>query len=763
MALAERWCIFRRYPFGGVFFHVVESMNCKTECEPPRGCENFGVCPSCGWTSWVLVIVTISVGGMRPAFGQEVLNLPGDPAPASITAGTTVNVFEGGELPSRFVAEAGSIVNVLGGTIGYGFTVNGANVYISDGSTSRWYINDGSIVEIVGGYVGEFDANAGSTVHISGGNIGWSSASKPGSSVTISGGTFRTYSSGGATTITGGHFANFGAGQQTVIMGGVFGGKVTSGTGGFVLVGDDFRLDGIPIEGLTTIGSEVNVTVPLTSSLTGTLADGTPISMAYISDDDDRIHRGPITLRRANVPLGDDMILLPGEPTPLGVHKGQNLVVGEGAAIGKDFHAGAESIVRVQGGHIGEDFEAAGGVVEISSGSIGNGFNIFAGTEVRVLGGSIGSGTWVNPGARVEVVGGVVGSLYMTGSHIDIRGGSILSLSARRPGVHVVIHGEDFALNGVPLTELENIDDKLSSEGSLLSGTLSNGTPFVFPGRSFAEETLTLVHEPAPPVEQTDYDVPTDRAPPGVRHSQKIDVHAGGTLDVGFNAGRGSELNLVGGNIGDYLTALGATVNIQSGVIGLGFDAFTGTTVRLNGGQIGAWFYAGPQTHVEIAGGAIGKAFRADEASVVVSGGKLAGLHAGAGTNVIVRGGEIGIPDGGPSGMLYADADSTVEFIGTEFLINGSPIPGLREVGDSIVVSERNGESLQGVLLDGSPIDFVLHERLRVMPLGNFSPAAELRLTLAVPEPCLPLRPLLVLLLWGLRVLRQRRTLCQIL
>ena len=81
--------------------------------------------------------------------------------------------------------------------------------------------------------------------------------------------------------------------------------------------------------------------------------------------------------------------------------------------------------------------------------------------------------------------------------------------------------------------------------------------------------------------------------------------------------------------------------------------------------------------------------------------------------------------------IFSADGGSQVNFIGTEFFLDGAEVEGLI-VGEPFTVDHRN-VTLSGLLADASPFSFELNSRSSRSPF--FSQDATLTLTLVLPEP----------------------------
>lgn len=192
---------------------------------------------------------------------------------------TTLNVFEGGVVGRRFdaghyVGQSSNVfVNVYGGDIGWGFSVN-------YNTTAR----------IMGGNFGSLGITG--TAYISGGVVGDYSIATSGSTVDISGGTigdeFRIYGSGRhfdflpetRVNISGGAIGKAFqiSGYSTLTMsGGSFGKYRSFGSNSTInLIGTEFFLDGIAVDLVPGSRTQIDEREAI---LSGMLADGSPIEL----------------------------------------------------------------------------------------------------------------------------------------------------------------------------------------------------------------------------------------------------------------------------------------------------------------------------------------------------------------------------------------------------------------------------------------------------------------------------------------------------
>ena len=99
------------------------------------------------------------------------------------------------------------------------------------------------------------------------------------------------------------------------------------------------------------------------------------------------------------------------------------------------------------------------------------------------------------------------------------------------------------------------------------------------------------------------------------------------------------------------------------------------------------------------------------------------------------------------------DEGAVVDIFGSSFLLNNQPIAGLKQLGDSLVLTARGGQTLKAILADGSLLQWQLTSPLSPRTPFGFSAQAILRLHL-VPEPTAALlfgQVLGLVLLWTRR------------
>jgi hypothetical protein len=476
-----------------------------------------------------------------PSVGPAMITAPVDPVPRGLRGGQTLVVQAGGVVGNNFNASDGSTVVVTGGQLGSNFEAIGAQVTISGGS------------------VGDaFDAFVGTTVNVSGGSMGQRFLVGTGSTVNVSGGTV-----GRALAVLSGTLN---------ITGGTFGDDFLVYQGGHVsITGGEFRINGVLVDGIQTLGSSLSFNVPAGSLFSGILADGTPFAFTTLDNDTtngnsgDRIDSGTLTLHAAALPaVGPATIAAPTDPVPLGVRGGQTIVVNNGGVVGPHFNAGLGSTIRVSGGQVGENLEAVGAQVNVEAGSVGERFDAFRGSTVNISGGSIGDNFDAFDGSTINLSAGSVGNGFdaFNGSKVNITGGQIGSTFKISAGSQVIIDGGSIGASMNART-----GSVVNIRGGSIGASFSNsGGTINISGGSIANNFNTT----------------------------------GGTVNIGggivgktFIVRQSSTVNLSAGAIGDGLSAeTNSTINVSGGSIGNAADLFTGVTMNLSGGTVGDDFDA---------------------------------------------------------------------------------------------------------------------------------------------------------------------------
>jgi len=165
--------------------------------------------------------------------------------------------------------------------------------------------------------------------------------------------------------------------------------------------------------------------------------------------------------------------------------------------IGNGISIGSDTQLNMTSGSIGSFFDAGNPdgssiniEVNISGGTVGNVFDAWSGSIVNIVGGSVGSGFGANMGSTVNISGGTVGSGFTaeSGSVVNILGGVLGNGFETLSGSVVRIQGNEFRIDGVPLSGLDTIGSTLAVDipaNTVFSGVLCKRADLCFPLRCF--------------------------------------------------------------------------------------------------------------------------------------------------------------------------------------------------------------------------------------------------------------------------------------
>lgn len=705
----------------------------------------------------IAALLLISCSAL-PALGQftTVINVPTDPPPLQLASNTQLNVYAGAYFPDGVSAgifqgnETNIEVNLYDAMYGFGVYANhGATINVFGGPTYLVNSSSGSTVNVWGGTL-TMDVSAGGAFKIFDGAIANYARAQPNAAVSIGGGSigadFRNY---GTLTITGGEIGaryESEAGSHVHMSGGAFADGADF-NGALDIYGDEFYVNGSPVAGLNNVGDTLQITLINESIFSGLLTSGESFNFwRHANTLADSID--VITLHRTNVSATPLVANVPVDPAPAALRAGGTLNLSAGGALRNNFVSLTGSTLNMTGGSIGTNYEAVDTTLTVSGGTIGDGFELFAGSIANISGGTfsgtidIHSGvhadlsggsvlgtTTVLAGGSANVSGGIIGGdlfVYETASisggnvvgkiyafkSVTIAGGTSGDGLTVSNGKKLTLEGEDFRVNDVPIAALANVGDQLQYNlpaGSLLTGTLADGTPFYLSSLetdSIANGTLTLKHV-AVAAAQPVVNVPSEPAPLGIRAGQQLNLASGGALGDNFSAGRGSTLQVAGGSIGKNLEAVGAVVHMTGGAIGTGADVVNGAQVNMTGGSIGTSLavYAGGVAN--IGGGSVGSINVSNNGTLSITGGVVGAPTFGSVIG-IASGGQANL-SGGAIGAINASTGSQLKIYASDFRLDGVPISGLDIVGQSKSynpnVDQVTGKYavLTGVYADGTP------------------------------------------------------------
>jgi len=387
----------------------------------------------------------------------------------------------------------------------------------------------------------------------------------------------------------------------------------------------------------------------------------------------------------ASLPDGSQVGGVAGQTTQLNVSAGGTV----GTVV--DFESGSEvnidAEVNLSGGTFGS-FNAIDSVVNITGGDLLGNSDAMSGSQVNISGGSVNAFS------------------ASTGSDVNISGGSLnFNNLTIRSGSDVELIGGEFQLNGNSF----NSNILSLNSGDVFSGTLVDGTPFIL-NDSFEDISITSVNS-LTPIVATNFvvDNTTTNVPSGLRSGQTLSLLADGAIENDFSLVN-STLNIDGGELGLSARAVGSEVNVSGGTLGGGFDAFVGSQVNVTGGEVGNTFDAFAGSEINISGGQVGDAFEAFSGSVVN-----------------ISGGTFGF-------RFTALSGSEVNLFGSDFQIDGVPIANLTD--DVAFTIDSRDVELTGTFLDGTPFSFDLGDPEFNEIEDIFQDGATLTVTsVGVPEP----------------------------
>ena len=490
-----------------------------------------------------------SIGTIGNNFNANVgseINLSGDVSVGdgfNANSGSEINV-SGGTLGDRFVANAGSVFSVSGGTLGGAGELQGGTVDVTGGLVRDGFTIDSGVLNVDGGNIGRVrlgggivNLSAGSiagglgdsgisggTLNITGGTLG-SRVNLIGGTVNLSEGVLGAAAdafAGSTLNISGGRVGNiFSAevGSTVNISGGSIGSNFQASEGSNVqLIGGDFRLNGNVVDG-------TSVSLAPRDVLTGTLQNGS----AFIFAEDNGDQLANVTLTPSPLPAFETtpiVISTPGPNVPTGLRSGQTLTVLQGGSLGQSFEA-VDATLNIQGGVLGDDAELARSSISITEGgTTGARVSVFS-SDVVIDGGSTGTDFEIYTGSTVNLVDGTIGLSSSIGSNgtLTVNGGTV---------------ERDFTVNddGILILNSGLVDTGLEA---------ANGAEVIVNGGTIGSEFFASGEETF--IEVNGGILRRLR----VQNGATIDVNgadeAVGTFDLIIE--RGSTLNLRGGGISD--------------------------------------------------------------------------------------------------------------------------------------------------------------------------------------------------------------------
>lgn len=787
-------------------------------------------------------VVNLSAGQIGRSFSAlhgSILNMTGGQLDqyGSAHAGSVVNV-SGGTVEKDFRAYAGSTVNVSGGLVKSSFdALSGSTLNVSGGTVEHLLVveSEGRLNLSGGTLLGTY-MKGGSVATISGGRTENRFYAYDGSLVSISGGSVNqlTAQAGSEISQTGGHLNYLVAeeGSQVHISGGALGRNFTAAPGSDVnLFGGEYYLNGHLLNEDTTVSLTDN------DILTGTLVDGSVFVLSARAQD--KVHGVRLTPRTLPAASPAEIVVSEGVG-PQGLRRGQSLTVSDAGALPADF-AVVHATLNVAGGVVGPAMEIVDGVVNVLGGNVGSDARLHAGGRLNVLGGHVGSrlvnqaevvvtGGEVGDSLRVErdgklqvdggrigelltvynggrlkvsdgsfgnevglrydstteISGGKFGHLFTVhGGVADISGGSFGKQFTVLAGSGATLFGGEFSLNGQPLATDQAIT---LGPADVLSGTLADGSPFIFspqsgvgaryyansqpswispiifsvvagPGGFFYDDfnfapagdridglKLRVVDLPAL---RSDVVIAGDSPLRGLRAGESLTLQTGQHLPTDFQA-VGATLRIEGGSVGEGLETIETKVEMTGGAMDGNVVAFTGSQLNISGGSINGHLTLLAGSNLDISNGSIDSLEALPGSEIAISGGAAVdSLRSSADSVVTITGGSVdrlyvdrtgtvNLLGGVNPGSLRVSDGSTVNVFGDDFTFDGEPLADILGApvmeGVAFDFAQRDGV-LAGRLADGSAFSFrLLRDRFYADGVAHGARVTLTRVAVA-PEP----------------------------
>lgn len=618
----------------------------------------------------------------------------------------TLNILPGGEVTTSLVA-FGSNVNLAGGTTAFVEVEAGSTLNVTGGSINSSSRAQDSTVNIAGGTVGDGLSLHRSNAQITGGTVD-RIFSFDGSTTNLSSGTLRSFTSSRDSTlnITGGALLNSSRTHGTLnASGGTIGRRLRTGSGTTFIGGEFFSNQSLDLDSPFSLRGEE------TDILSGTFADGSPFVFSLLQGDS----LIDVTLVPEPLPAADTTPIVVDSnspPAPNGLRRGQSLTLLPGGTLNANTAVVGATLV-VDGGLVGDSIDVYQSDIQLRTGTIDHNLHLLDGTTLDISGGSVGDFLRTFSGSTTNISGGRIGQHFLmgNGSTVSVTGGSIsdgFSTDFFSPDVSLT--GGEFKINGVPYTG-DTINMLFED---VFTGTLADGSPFIFGYNNSTQDQLRsvrLISAPLPAVDLTPIvvDSPSSIAPTGLRAGQTLTLGSGGSLPENFEA-VDATLNINDGFTRASLKLAGGVANITGGIVGDNATTLFGNTLNLSGGTIGDFFHAAAGSTVNITGGKIGQRFEAASGSTInLSGGTIAPV-------------------------FQTEQGSTLNLFGGEFQLNGQPY-----TDNTLGNIDFRQNVFSGTLADGST--FVFSGRFPDLRLPDRIAHANL---IDTPLPDIDLTPIIV-------------------
>ncbi|MEM8944187.1 MAG: hypothetical protein AAGD11_03315 [Planctomycetota bacterium] len=553
---------------------------------------------------------------------------------AGLPGGNNVNTLvgiDGGSVNDNFSVNNGAVVQMTSGMVSNFATVNTGGLFeLFDGTVGNQFDAVGGRIQVSGGTVGNgMSAESGGEVAISGGTVGLGVVAGDAGVVRISGGTVGSDDlneltqslsviDGGVALVSGGLVGKqvtVQAGGSVSIQGGAQAGEYKSLAGSTTtLIGDNFVIDGQPVDNLPLGGAPLAVELSPQSVLSGVYQDGTAFTFSpasqQVPEDGDLFAPGTLFLARQDGSLQPPLpgeVSLPEAGRFLSLRAGQTLRLSGGQTLHAHATAGRGSTTIIESGAtVLTGFEAVGASVVVEGGTAVGTFSVLDGANLVATGGDLG-GLRVFNQSSVHATGGSVrasGLTVVNQSVARIDGGRILTATIES-GSFVELSG-GASIGGA---------SEMFSSALLLEDGVVGDVFKVF------DESLVIVRENGAIGERAEL------------HTGSSLFVEGGTLGDRFEAKPGTLVQIEGGQIGERFNAeSGSVINISGGVIGDDFDALFGSEINISGGSFLGDFDAFSGSEVNIFGQSfsvngvpisnlpLGEAMAFDDRNVTLSG-----------------------------------------------------------------------------------------------------------------------------------------------
>lgn len=373
------------------------------------------------------------------------------------------------------------------------------------------------------------------------------------------------------------------------------------------------------------------------------------------------------------------------------------------------FQADTGSMVNVLGGQVNTLRPNFARSVLIAGGTISK-FQVSNNSVVQITGGQfrrdIGLGNpfeqfTVDSGSRVGIEGGsfAVPLIFESGTTLTLSGGVLGEGVNVDDGVDATLIGNEFYLNGT-LIDPATTSGSWLTRGDVLSGTLADGTVFVWRSTQLPSDTA-LVAAALGPADLTPMVIDNGVAPPaGLRPGQSLTLRDGGT-------------------IGDSLSASNATVTIEGGQVGRDLRV-SQSQLTISGGTFDSQVTGVQDSSVLISGGTLESVLIDSGSTATITGGQLHSISTTEGGRVLIRDAQItnGLRSGpgGEINMTGGTANTVGDNFGTRGVVNISggtigggprPVVAVASTGE-VNISGGDLEEASKIILPGGTMNLLV-------------------------------------------------------